>query len=138
MEANTPTEPTKVFSFSVTDQGEFSFYPSDDWAYNHTDVIRFQTSSGPFKIEFLPASAIPIPDFNPLGGPLTSVAGGIGHHADTKVTDTLTANDRETLILANKSPARPDGYVGRYFYAISINVNGKDFFNKQKNGTYSC
>jgi hypothetical protein len=136
----TPTNPTptKVFAFTVDPKGQFTYDPSGDWAYGHRDTIRFQTRSGPFTIDFLPASLIPYDGFKPLGGPLTSVQEGAQYHADTTVQDDLTEVDRETLIKANVSSQHPKGFVGRYRYAINVTVGNQTFSDDQKNGTYSC
>ena len=132
------TPPTKTFSFTVGPDGQFIYDPPTDWAYRHDDHIRFQTESGPFTIDFLPASPIPIPGFNPLGGPLESVEDSGFYRAETTVTDALTDEDRETLMQANVSKAAPFGFVGRYFYDIKVMVNKQQFSDNQKNGSYSC
>jgi hypothetical protein len=134
----TVLEPTKTFKFTVGADGKFSYDPPTDWAYKHTDRIRFQTDSGPFTIKFLPIGNIPVANFNPLGGPLTSVPDVGFFRADTTVTDALTEEDRATLIEGNVSPAFPEGFVGRYFYGIEVTKGKEVYSDNQKNGSYSC
>ena len=130
--------PTKIFKFSVDNAGNFTFDPSTDWEYDHTDTIRFQTGSGAFTIAFLPDSVVPVAGFNPLGGPLTSSLNGGVHMADTHVTDTLSVNDRQTLKKNSRSSSHPNGIVARYKYDIKVNVGGQNRNNVQKNGSYTC
>lgn len=131
--------PQRLFKFTVDPQGQFHYDPPGDWAYGHTDQIRFQSDAGPFTLDVIPLTAIPDPSFNPLGAPLQSVPLQPGTYvADTAVTTSLTATDRETIRLANMSKEFPEGFISRYRYVIAVSKGGKQFSDSQKNGVYSC
>lgn len=126
MATPTSAKPTKTFTFTVGPDGKFTYDPTDDWIYFHTDTIRFQTESGPFTMGFLLETPVPVARFSPLRGPLKSVQEGSSYHADTTVKDNLTQTDREMLMELNKGPQHPDGFVGRYRYDIKVTVGGKN------------
>lgn len=124
--------PTKTFKFTVNRKGEFVYCPSSDWAYTHTDRIRFQSEAGPFTIDFIPINMAPEVKYSPLSGPLTSVNVGTAvYAADTSVNDELDDAAREGIVEKN-------GFIGRYRYSIKVTIDGEVFTDDQKNGTYAC
>lgn len=131
--------PTKIFTFTAGPNG-FAYTPPGDWAYNHADRIRFQSTSGPFRLSFRPKQA-PSVTFNPLGGPLSSVENPPGTHAvETTVQDGLNPAQRQSIIDSNKSPAHPQGFIARYRYAIEMLDGDGDVIasDDTHNGTYDC
>ncbi|MCC6369356.1 MAG: hypothetical protein IT165_38015 [Bryobacterales bacterium] len=136
--------PTVTFTFEVNGQNMFEYrtdrpIPSaGDWDYNHADIIRFQTHTGTFRIEF---NSVP-PGGNVLGGPLAGTqAGGQGPwFVDTHVMDNLTPEQREEIRRSHISANDPDGFVGKYKYIIDVirHTDGRTFHDDQKDGEYSC
>ncbi len=134
-------QPTKVFKFQVDADGTFRYDPPGDWAYGPDDLIRFESPSGDFTINFVPKVPPPQANFNPLGGPLSSTREPYGTFAvETPVKDGLNAQQRDAIKTMHKSPADPHGFIARYFYAISVkDPNGRILFKDDThNGTYSC
>lgn len=132
--------PTRIFTFDVNEEGAFEYTPKDKWEYNHTDIIRFQTNTGTFRIAFQPVD--PPNGSDVLGGPLSGAQhGGKGPwFVDTHVTDSFDPDERKAIRLGNISEDDPEGFVGRYRYVIDVirHSDGETFHDDERNGQYSC
>jgi hypothetical protein len=130
-----------VFKFEVDNDGTFRYYPPGDWAYKPDDVVRFESPSGNFTINFVPKVPPPHTQFNPFGGSLSSEQVGPSIFAvQTTVKDDLTEEQRGAIKMMNISPTDPHGFIARYIYAISVkDANGRIVHKDDThNGTYSC
>ena len=135
----TPQE-KRVFRFEVDNEGNFTYFPAGDWAYHRTDVIRFETQSGDFSINFIPKPDRKSSDYSFLHGPLASTPepGGV-YAVETRVHDELPDKERQQLFEAHADEGG-EGFIAKYNYAIAVkDENDRVLFKDDThNGTYTC
>lgn len=130
----------RVFRFEVDNEGNFTYDPAGDWAYLKTDVIRFETQSGDFTINFIPKPDEKSSDYAFLHGPLASTLESGGMYAvETRVDDDLPKKTREELFESHKETSGV-GFIAKYNYAIAVkDKNDRVLFKDDThNGTYTC
>ena len=139
MPTNQPTDTPRIFEFSLSKEGKFTYTPPGTWDYKHGDSIRFQTNAGPFQISFVPVGDLAAPE-DPLGGPLTSTVAANGLHiADTVARDKLTDSERALIVQAHIDAGHSKGFVALYRYALEVtDAKGQKHADNQKNGSFSC
>jgi hypothetical protein len=130
----------RVFSFEVDTEGNFTYTPPGDWAYNRTDLIRFETRSGDFTINFIPKPDGESSEYSFLRGPLSAKPESDGIYAvETTVNDALPDKERQQLYIQHLETSK-EGYIAKYNYAIALkDKNDRVMFKDDThNGTYTC
>lgn len=137
-----PSGANVIFHFDVDANAQFTYKPKHDWQYFNDDILRFETSSGPFTIELIRTgpSTSDAPLTNPFGKPLKSNEDATGPwYVETDVNDGLTEDNRKLMFQSHVGPGS-SGFLAKYNYRVEIKraADGAVLTDDHHNGTYIC